>query len=846
MSKPRQLPYGLTTFKEGSLRSIDQEKIAAFERATPRKTAYDKAKEEANAKKKREEEETKVIYEDFVKSFDDGSEEYNTNFSFPSNMPRGISCAKRHFAGLSSDMENASNRKRNLDIFLEEIKRVTRNTNTGVFSTEISEESFGFRPRSLHLTSLPPSTTQQSLSTLLLPYGKITSINILPSRSTDDQFKKGVSAFVTFEDPRDAEMAKSNLDGTYLGQGWRAKVIWGKELKSSTFYVDTHIKLPFNAKQGTMSFNRAPPPGGIAVGRVVPSSMLNRIEVIVLKPKDLKLLRRIHRVIEKVVEYGVEFEAFLMKKESNNSDYEFLFDSMTPEHVYYRWKLFSLLNGDFPYRWSKEPFQMFTDGAWWIPPENIDDDDDDFSDDNFEKRRQMSYLGSASRHHFDWLLRRISYRRGNIARAMSFAIEHANAADEIVEILISSLIQPYTSISTKIARLYLVSDILHNSSIAIPNVWKYRQLLEQNLSVVFLHFSEIYKSFDGRIKADNFRRQIVNITNAWESWIVFGQGVLENFLEIFLDKKKSDLKKKNLSNVSEINRSSEITKVVSGKSAWKRISDNLNNDSSNINYTLSNVDVKNLEMNSSFTQEKTIFRVSNSKFVNNLDGESMQNLDGEPMQNLDGEPMQNLDGEPMQNLDGEPMQNLDGEPMQNLDGEPMQNLDGEPMQNLDGEPMQNLDGEPMQNLDGEPMQNLDGEPMQNLDGEPMQNLDGEPMQNLDGEPMQNLDGEPMQNLDGEFMRDLNEECFLENDGNINKDILKKKSLLSGDLKSHSIKFDLSFGKNMTTSFKSSNSFDISYENSDNSSLSETQDVGSQKRFLGRMKALDGFSSYDWI
>lgn len=52
MSRPLQLPYGLTTFREGSLRAIDQEKIAAFERATPKKTAYDKAKEEANAKKK--------------------------------------------------------------------------------------------------------------------------------------------------------------------------------------------------------------------------------------------------------------------------------------------------------------------------------------------------------------------------------------------------------------------------------------------------------------------------------------------------------------------------------------------------------------------------------------------------------------------------------------------------------------------------------------------------------------------------------------------------------------------------------------------------------------------------
>ncbi|KAG5437699.1 hypothetical protein PCANB_000736 [Pneumocystis canis] len=649
MSKPPQLPYGLTTFKEGSLRSIDQEKIAAFERGTPKKTAYDKAREEANAKKKREEEEAKIIYEDFVKSFDDGSREYNTN-SPTSNSLRGFSCSKRHFAELSSDMESGSNRKRNLDNFLEEIKsnqqkevfRDAHNSNIGFSPIETREEYFdSSHPRSLHLTSLPPSTTQQSLLTLLLPYGKISSINILPSRSADDQFKKGVSAFVTFEDSENAEKAKSNFDGTYLGEGWRVRVKWGKELKSSIPYVDTRkIRLPFNAKQGVISFNRAPPPGGMVSGRFASPLMLNRIEVVVSKPKDLKLLRRIHRVIEKVVEYGVEFEAFLMKKECDNHNYEFLFDSNTPEHVYYRWKLFSLLNGDFPYKWSKEPFQMFTNGAWWIPLENTDDDDDDFFEDNIEKKKQTTYLGSTSRRHFDWLLRQISYRRGNIARAMSFAIEHASAAEEVVEVLISSLIQPHVSISTKIARLYLVSDILHNSSIAIPNVWKYRQLLEQNLGVVFQHFSEIYKSFDGRLKADNFRRQIMNITSAWESWIVFSQGVLENFLEIFLGKKeKLDLKQNPYSNDSKINKSFDAIKAESVRPVWKKISDNLDDDCSNINYTFSSREIKN-------DAEISVFHAQKNKDVSeDIDNEFLGDLDGEPMENLDGEPMESINEE---------------------------------------------------------------------------------------------------------------------------------------------------------------------------------------------------------
>lgn len=39
------------------------------------------------------------------------------------------------------------------------------------------------------------------------------------------------------------------------------------------------------------------------------------------------------------------------------------------EHIYYRWKLYSLLQGDSKYQWRSEPFQMFAEGPWWIPPE---------------------------------------------------------------------------------------------------------------------------------------------------------------------------------------------------------------------------------------------------------------------------------------------------------------------------------------------------------------------------------------------------------------------------------------------------------------------------------------------
>lgn len=46
----------------------------------------------------------------------------------------------------------------------------------------------------------------------------------------------------------------------------------------------------------------------------------------------------------------------------------FLFDNHHPAHVYYRWKLYSILQGDSPYAWRLEKFRMFDEGSWWQPP----------------------------------------------------------------------------------------------------------------------------------------------------------------------------------------------------------------------------------------------------------------------------------------------------------------------------------------------------------------------------------------------------------------------------------------------------------------------------------------------
>lgn len=39
--------------------------------------------------------------------------------------------------------------------------------------------------------------------------------------------------------------------------------------------------------------------------------------------------------------------------------YRFLFDNQSPAHTYYRWKLFSLLQGDSQKDWRQREFRMF-------------------------------------------------------------------------------------------------------------------------------------------------------------------------------------------------------------------------------------------------------------------------------------------------------------------------------------------------------------------------------------------------------------------------------------------------------------------------------------------------------
>ena len=107
--------------------------------------------------------------------------------------------------------------------------------------------------------------------------------------------------------------------------------------------------------------------------------------------------------------------------------------------MYYRWKLYSLMQGDTVTRWRTEPFKMVQGGPVWVPPlmpftDDVFDEDERLADaheDEFEKAAAKGTLSRGARAFFEAQLRLMSSTRRSIGRGMMFCMQHADAADEV-------------------------------------------------------------------------------------------------------------------------------------------------------------------------------------------------------------------------------------------------------------------------------------------------------------------------------------------------------------------------------------------------------------------------------
>ncbi|CAO3596330.1 unnamed protein product [Absidia cylindrospora] len=511
--------------------------------------------------------------------------------------------------------QTKATKKRHMDAFLEEIKKGQKHrSKSHESSSAASIESPGSHDDSnphttnLFLADLHPEVNEDILCAEFGKYGPIASVKIMWPRTEDEADRQRNCGFVSFMTRSDAAAALEGINGKEI-RGHTMKAGWGKpvilparpvfELENRKEKHGTR-KSPFNAKK---------------TGQ--------RLEVVVIPPSDTNSAKIIHRLVERVVECGPLFEELIMEKERKNPQYTFLFDNSHPDHIYYRWRLYSILQGDTVSKWRTEPFQMFDGGEWWIPPEIPDEpfdeegsmeltlDSDEEANERTQQRLSKGQLGKIGRQRYETMLRQVTYQRGTIAQAMAFAIEHADAYEDIIEITFKSIIGQGASITSKIARLFLVSDILHNSSVHVTNAWRYRDGFQRRLPDIFEHLNCIYRSINARLKAEQFRRYITTVLGAWENWMVFPGHFIAKLDGIFVQKLDHEL-----SSEEAPNHVDETDSTKNGKDMDKQATMTSHDD---------------------------------------IDGEPMDDIDGEAMDDIDGEAMDDIDGEAMDDIDGEPM-----------------------------------------------------------------------------------------------------------------------------------------------------------------------------------------------
>jgi U2-associated protein SR140 len=364
-------------------------------------------------------------------------------------------------------------------------------------------------------------------------FGPIGSVKIMWPRDEEQRLRGKNTGFVAFMHRKDAEKAKSVLDGALL-HDMELAVGWGKS-----------VPLP--------SVPIWPPATGLGqaiAAEIAPESTRERIhdgpppkeeitgigpDVVVLTPQDERMRFIIDALAYYVVQDGFAFEQLVMENECDNPEFKFLYDNSSPDHIYYRWRIFSLANGDTLKSWRVDPFLMFSRSARWIPPPMTG-----IVAAKATEAKQVKFgkgnvpLSEAARRRLEIMLDTLSSERRTIADAMVFTIDHAESCQEVSNILVQPLLSGQIPIQAIVARLYLLSDILHNTSAPVRNASQFRSTLQDAMPDIFEVLNTCYRSAPSRISQESLRRNILRVLRVWRGWYIFSDDFLNGLQAAFL------------------------------------------------------------------------------------------------------------------------------------------------------------------------------------------------------------------------------------------------------------------------------------------------------------------------
>jgi hypothetical protein len=140
-------------------------------------------------------------------------------------------------------------------------------------------------------------------------------------------------------------------------------------------------------------------------------------------------------------------------------------------------------------------------------------------------------LTEAEIEEFHHLTRReLCAARDPICKAMAFCFEKSGAAKHISDMLKDLVMEytPETSLGARVARLYLLSDVLYNSQQpGVRNAFLYRDAIERMAPDVFTSLGKHGDGKIGRMTMNKLAMAVSNVLDAWANWSVYNPTFLD-------------------------------------------------------------------------------------------------------------------------------------------------------------------------------------------------------------------------------------------------------------------------------------------------------------------------------
>lgn len=236
--------------------------------------------------------------------------------------------------------------------------------------------------------------------------------------------------------------------------------------------------------------------------------------------------------------------------------------SQLMEHIYYRWRIYAFCQGDGFNVWNTKPFMMVRpNGNFWIPPvlnqqaAQREEHERKMREESIERskkqRRRRGVTGRQieqargpdgsarlTREEVDQLniliRKKLCASRDAICEAMAFCFEKSGAAKQIAKMLKEVLLEdenshPGISIETRVARLFLLSDVLFNSQQpGVRNAFLYRDAIERMAPDVFASLGKHRSCATiGRMTRNKLSTAVSAVLCAWTNWSVYNPTFLD-------------------------------------------------------------------------------------------------------------------------------------------------------------------------------------------------------------------------------------------------------------------------------------------------------------------------------